>query len=246
MNANQYVLVHGMRRTRSILESWGERPWPVIRSWLVGAALIGLGLLAAVTVAATLIKPDYGFHYGPTLPGGPNLERVLGVMGRNSLVLALHAFACIAGFIAGATLPLTAERHTGLKRLVHEKARPIAFAWVIGVTCFSLFTQTLALGVVGSTISWDLGISVPLLILTALPHALLELTAIFLPLAAWTLASRRGEWDQLLAATLVTVAIAIPMLLVAATWEVYVWPHILHAVGNPALHDPWGHAIAQP
>ena len=66
--------------------------------------------------------------------------------------------------------------------------------------------------------------------LTALPHALLELTAVFLPLAAWTIASRKGEWDQLLAATVVTVAIAIPMLLVAATWEVYVWPHILPAV----------------
>ena len=139
------------------------------------------------------MKPDYGFHYGPTAHGGASPDRVLGVLGRNSLVLALHAFACVAGFIAGATLPLTAERHTGFSRLVHEKARPIAFAWVIGVTCFSLFTQTIALGLVGSTISWDLGISVPLLVLTALPHALLELTAVFLPLAAWTIASRKGR-----------------------------------------------------
>jgi hypothetical protein len=239
MNANQYVLVHGMRRTRSILEGWGENPWPVIRTWFVGAALISLGLLAAVTVAATLLRPDYGFHYGPTAHGGASPDRVLGVLGRNSLVLALHAFACVAGFIAGATLPLTAERHTGLSRMVHEKARPIAFAWVIGVTCFSLFTQTIALGLVGSTISWDLGISVPLLILTALPHALLELTAVFLPLAAWTIASRKGEWDQLLAATFVTVALAIPMLIIAATWEVYVWPHILHAV-TPTQVISWG------
>ena len=67
----------------------------------------------------------------------------------------------------------------------------------------------------------------PVLVLTALPHALLELTAVFLPLAAWTIASRRGEWDQLLAATFVTVTMAIPMLLVSATWEVYVWPYLL-------------------
>ena len=35
-----------------------------------------------------------------------------------------------------------------------------------------------------------------------------------------------------------TVAIAIPMLLVAATWEVYVWPNILHAV-SPDQHMVW-------
>jgi hypothetical protein len=241
MNANEYVLVHGMRRTRSILERWGEQPWPVIRTWLLGAFLIALGLLAGVTLVGSVINPDYGFHYGPTAPGGPAPDRVLGVLGRNSLVLALHAFACVAGFIAGATLPLSAARRKGLSRVVHEKARPIAFAWVIGVTCFSLLTQTLALGLVGSTIAWDVGISVPLLVMTALPHALLELTAVFLPLAAWTIASRKGEWDQLLAATVVTVAIAIPMLLVAATWEVYVWPHILQSVGHPGAHDPWAH-----
>ncbi len=114
--------------------------------------------------------------------------------------------------------------------MIHEKARPIAFGWVIAVTCFSLLTQTIGLGLVGSTIAWDVRLSAPLLVLTALPHALLELTAVFLPLAAWTIASRRGEWDQLLAATMVTVALAIPMLIVAATWEVHIWPYILQAV----------------
>src|SRR3954447_15046845 len=128
MNANQFVVFHGMRQTRSILERWGDDPWPVLRTWLVGAVLIALGLLAAVTVAASVLTPDYGFHYGPTAGGDNSLEKVAGVLGRNSLVLALHAFACVAGFIAGATLPLTAERHTGFARLVHEKARP-APAW---------------------------------------------------------------------------------------------------------------------
>ena len=234
MDANQYAVVHGVRHARSILERWGDDPWPVIRTWLVGALIIAVGLLAGVTVAASLLEPDYGFHYAPTIPRGIELDQVLRVLFRNSLVLALHAFACIAGFIAGATLPLTAARHRGLKRLIHEKARPIAFAWVIGVTCFSLLTQTLGLGLIGATIAWDEHISPALLVVTALPHALLELTAVFLPLAAWTIASRRGAWDQLLAATMVTVAMAIPMLIVAATWEVYVWPYILRAV------SPWG------
>ena len=230
MSANQYVLVHGMRRTRSTLARWGEEPWPVVRSWLLGAFAISVALLTAVVAIGSAVNPDLGFNLIPRRPHGVEAARVLEVMGRNSLVLALHAFACIAGFIAGATLPLSAARRKGLSRVIHEKARPIAFAWVIFVTCFSLITQALGLGITGSTLAYGLGISVPTLVLTTLPHALLELTAVFLPLAAWTLASRRGDWDLLLAATFVTVTMAIPMLLVAATWEVYVWPHILRAV----------------
>lgn len=105
---------------------------------------------------------------------------------------------------------------------------------MVGVTCFSLLTQALTLGVIASTIAFDLELSPGELLLTALPHALIELTAVFLPLAAWTMASRRGEWDQLLAATAVTVVIAIPMLIVSAAWEVHVWPFLLDAA-SPVL-----------
>ena len=132
------------------------------------------------------------------------------ILWRNSLVLALHAFACVAGFIAGASLPLSASKRSGLSRWVHEKARPIALAWVVMVTCFSLVTQTYILGSDGSTLAAQLGISPGTLVLTVIPHALPELVALFLPLAAWTIAGRRDEWNQLLAATFATTAIAIP------------------------------------
>ena len=84
------------------------------------------------------------------------------------------------------------------------------------------------------TLAHSAGVSPALLLLTALPHALLELTAVFLPLAAWTIAGRRDEWDQLLAATFVTVGLAIPMLLVSATWETYVWPYLLRSA-SPSI-----------
>ena len=58
----------------------------------------------------------------------------------------------------------------------------------------------------------------------------MELVALFLPLAAWIIASRRGEWDQLLAATLVTVTIAVPVLFISALWEVFVAPHIVQSL----------------
>jgi uncharacterized membrane protein SpoIIM required for sporulation len=145
-------------------------------------------------------------------------------------VLALHAFACVAGFIAGSSLPLSAAHRSGLSRLVHEKARPIALGWVVLVTCFSLATQAYALGLTGAQLARQVAISPGELVLTVVPHAVPELVALFLPLAAWTIASRRDEWRDLLAATFVTVAIAIPVLVAAATWEVYVWPQILQAV----------------
>jgi hypothetical protein len=46
-------------------------------------------------------------------------------------------------------------------------------------------------------------------------------------------ASRRGEWEDLLAATFVTVAIATPILLATAVLEVTLWPELLRDV------SPW-------
>jgi hypothetical protein len=40
-------------------------------------------------------------------------------------------------------------------------------------------------------------------------------------------ASRRGEWEGLLAATFITVALAVPVLVAAAVWEVYEAPHVM-------------------
>jgi hypothetical protein len=234
MEAKEYAFVHGMARTRSALERWRRDPAPVLGSWFLGALATSIVLLLAVWGIASAVGPDIGIDYFPGNPNDAELDDIAEILGRNSLVLALHAFACVAGFIAGSSLPLSAEKRTGLSRWVHERARPIAFAWVIAVTCFSLLTQAFALGVIGSTIAYDLGLSPGMLLLTALPHALLELTAVFLPLAAWTIASRRDEWGQLLAATMVTVTIAIPMLIVSATWEVHVWPHLLQAA-SPTL-----------
>ena len=132
-------------------------------------------------------------------------------------------------------MPIAAAQRTGFSRWVHVKAGELAILFVCAVTLFSLCTQALYLGFQGSTIAFQLDISRLELILSVLPHALLELTALFLPLAAWLIASRRGEWNQLLAATFVTVLLAIPVLIVAATIEVYVWPHILEAISPVGL-----------
>jgi hypothetical protein len=230
VDVNSYVLAHGVRRTRGALERWNADPWPVLRAWVLVAVGVALVLLTAVWVLASVLQPDLTPISTPGIVRPADAGDVLHILYRNSLVLALHAFACVAGFIAGSSLPLSAERRTGFSRLIHEKARPVAFAWVVAVTCFSLVTQAYVLGSTAATIAHQLHISSGLLVLTALPQALPELTALFLPLAAWTLASRRGEWDDLLAATVATVAIAVPILVCAAVWETYVWPLLLQAV----------------
>ena len=230
MDVNQYALVRGARQTRGALARWNSDPWPLLRGWVAGASAVAAALLLVVGSIASVAQPDLTPISIPGITQPPEAGDVLKILLRNSLVLALHAFACVAGFIAGSSLPLSAERRTGASRWIHEKARPIAFAWVIAVTCFSLATQAYALGSTGATLAYQLHISIAALLLTVLPHALPELTALFLPLAAWTMASRRNEWGSLLAATVVTVAIAVPVLVCTALWETYVWPHLLRAV----------------
>jgi hypothetical protein len=230
MDASSYALVHGVRATRGALSAWRERPWPVLKLWLLGSLIAACLLLLAVWVVA-LLSPSRGVGI-PTHPpfavGGP--VDVAQVLAHNFLVLALHAMACVAGFIAGSSLPLQAEQHQGFVRVLHERGRPLALGFVVCATGFSLCMQAYTLGTSLARIAAGIGAAPGMVIVGLLPHALPELVALFLPLAAWIVASRRGDWDRLLAATLVTVAIAIPVLVIAALWEVYVAPHVLGAL----------------
>jgi hypothetical protein len=231
---NDFVLVRGMRDTRITLRRWNSDPWPVLRSWVLGATVVACGLLGAVMAVASVALADPTPMWIAGISGPAEIDNVAAVLWRNSLVLALHATACVAGFIAGSSLPLVTARQSGISRVVHEKARPIALGWVVLVTCFSLLTQAYVLGSDGATLAGQLDISPGVLVLTVLPHALPELVALFLPLAAWTIASRRDEWHELLAATFATTAIAIPVLVAAATWETYAWPELLQAASPAA------------
>jgi hypothetical protein len=230
--ANQHVFSHGLRETRETIDAWSARPWPVLRAWLALSLAIALTLLAATWFVSGLLTPDITPLHLPGLTSPSEASDLLPILYRNSLVLALHATACVAGFIAGASMPIAAEQRTGFSRWVHVKAGELAILFVCAVTIFSLGTQALYLGFQGSTLAFQLHVSRLELILSVLPHAIPELSALFLPLAAWLIASRRGEWNQLLAATFVTVAIAIPTLVVAASIEVYVWPHILRQLSD--------------
>jgi Stage II sporulation protein M len=236
MDASAYAFTHGVRHTRETLREWHAHPERVLARWVAGAALAAAGLLLAVWAIASL---GHGHEQvvvlrPPFAVGG--LDDVLDVLRRNMLVLALHAMACVAGFIAGSSLPLQVEGRTGASRWLHEHGGRVAIGFVACATAFSLSAQAYLLGRTLGGVAAFLRVSPGMLLLGVLPHAIPELIALFLPLAAWIIASRRGEWEQLLAATVVTVAIAVPVLLIAAFVEVYVSPHLFTALTH--IHPP--------
>ncbi len=231
MQTSDLVLVRGLASTRATLDAWNERPGPVVGRWLAASLAIALVLLGSVWLVAMVSTPDPSVSF---LGNGqsPGIGQVLHVIGRNALVLALHAMACVAGFIAGSSLPLEAQQRTGAWRWVHEKAGPLAIAFVICATMFSLVTQAFVLGAGAASLAARLDIGPGLLLIGLLPHALPELVALFLPLAAWIIASHQKDWHELLAATVVTVLLAAPVLIAAAFVEVYVSPGVLRSIAG--------------
>jgi hypothetical protein len=221
------ALVRGLDDTRATLARWSRDPWPALRGWLAGALTITVSLLAAVAAIASLSTPDATPIVLPGLNAPADLAAVAEVLRRNALVLALHGFACVAGFIAGSSLPQEAERYSGALRRIHDLAGPLAIAFVGVATAFSLITQAYVLGGAASTLAAQGAMHPVLLLVGLLPHAVPELVALFLPLAAWMIASRRGTWHELLAATVATCGLAVPVLVVAAFVEVYVSPDLI-------------------
>jgi hypothetical protein len=231
VQTEQLALVQGWDDTKATLATWRRRPAAILGPWAAASLVVAVGLLLATWGVAAVTRPEFGMtlaYAGVTRPA--HLSDYGFVLFRNALVLALHALACLAGFIAGSSLPKAADGHTGLYRRAHDVARPFAIAFVTAATVFSLGTQAYILGSDASTMAhqWHLSPAELLAILSL--HAVPELTALFLPLAAWSLASRRKRWEELLAATFVTVAIAVPMLLTAAAIEVWVTPRVLLAL----------------
>ena len=227
MNGHELAVVRGWADTRATLRGWNATPWPVLRRWLALSLGICVALLAAVLLIASFATPD---ATGMLLPGvntAAGWDDVGSVLFRNSLVLALHSLACLAGFIAKSSLPIEAASYRGRWRQVHDFAGPAAIAFVTGATLFSLGTQAFVLGGGLSTLAWQLYMSPSELLAVLSLHAVPELVALFLPLAAWLVAARAGAWEQLMAATIVTTALALPVLGVAALVEVFVTPRLL-------------------
>ena len=232
MRSEELALVQGWDDTKRTLVRWNARPSIVLRPWALGSLAVAVLVLTATWAVAVLTVPDPRGAAFPGVTHRAELADFAYVLFRNGLVLALHALACLAGFMAGSSLPQVAQGYSGVWRRVHELAGPLAIAFVAAATLFSLATQAYILGGGASSLASQLGVAPLVLIVGLLPHALPELFALFLPLAAWTIASRARRWEELLAATFVTTAIAVPILVISAAVEVWVSPRLILALAG--------------
>ena len=125
-------------------------------------------------------------------------------------MLALHAMACVAGFIAGSSLPIAATGYTGWWRRVHDHAGRLAMAFVAAATLFSLATQAYALGADAADLADAHGVSPRAA--AGRPAAARAARAVrAVPTAGrWLPREPPRAWHELLAATFVTTAIAVP------------------------------------
>lgn len=229
MQTERMALVAGWRDTRSALASWRRTPGRVIGAWASVSFVIGVALLVATWLVAHYLAPAPEWIVW-SFNGPRSAEAALHIFGRNALVLVMHGFICVAGYMATTSLPIVAEGYSGVHRRLHLAARPVTIAFVVIVTMGSFGLQAWTLGGAAPGIALAYGVSTSELLVLVSPHALLELTAVFLPLGAWLVLARRGRFDQLLAASIYATALALPVLAIASVVEEYVTPALIHSV----------------
>jgi hypothetical protein len=225
---NRELLHAGLSETRDTLRLWRRSPRDVL-AWLPRSAAIGCSLLVCTVIVSQFVHVSPGDEYLPigTLePAGFSDWRY--VMLRNSIVLALHALVAVAVYLARRSIPQTMHLRSGINRFVHERVGSLAMIAVFAATAFSVGLQSIEGGLSAAEVALAAHRPAWLVTVCFLPHALIELTAIFLPLAACLTLVRAERHNQLLAAAAVATAIAIPMLLFAATIETWVTPTLVY------------------
>src|SRR3954467_11432798 len=113
IRSEELALVQGWAATRRTLERWNQRRRPVLGAWTAGALLVAVALLAATWFIAVGTTPDPARVSWPGLSRPAEFADYVYLLERNGLVLALHALACVAGFMAGGSPAGGAAGHRG-------------------------------------------------------------------------------------------------------------------------------------
>lgn len=158
----------------------------------------------------------------------------------NMLVLGVHFFACVGTYLINKRVNYFLERRLSQEEIIakleegeeidftsreqqisHQVGR-LSLVMIASLVVFSITRQIIILSTNIAAASESLDISVTTLMARAALHAFLELTAIFLPLAADLILSKKGRWQELLAGAWFSLAIAVPVLLLTAAIETWV------------------------
>ena len=234
MSVNDLVLVQGMARHQA-------RPAALERAPVADAAALGDAQPAdRLRAARRGLRDREADHARPhQLPDpGLQLRRRRSTTTWRSSTATRSCSPCTRwpawpGFMAGSSLPLSASKRSGVSRWVHEKAGPLAIGFVICATTFSLCTQAYVIGGGAAAIAAQLGTSPGILLLALVPHALPELFALFLPLAAWIVASRAGPVAGPAGRDLRDGRDLGADAAGGAAIEIWVSPHLLDAIAEP-------------
>jgi hypothetical protein len=222
------ALEAGLSDVRESFARWNRNVGAIVRVWMGTSLLVGIALLLATWGVSTRVDGDgAAAAANATFTHDETFRHAAHLFSRNALVLAMHALICVAGYMALNSMPLLAAGYTGWKRRIHLAAGPIAIAFVTLMTISSFTMQAWSLGTAAPGIAAAYGLETWELLLRVAPHALPELTAVFLPLGAWLVLAARRQHSELLAASVLATAVAIPLLVIATIVEEWIAPILL-------------------
>jgi hypothetical protein len=207
--------------TRQALASWLRRPSQLLPWVGLSAIVSAILLLATYIVSITTTADPTG---GALIAADPSARwgDFVFVLGRNFTVLLLHLMVCFATYLVRRSIPIQADEMTGVQGWIHRHAQRPALIMVIALTIFSILQQALNLGHGLASVATQGQHGEAGILLRLLPHAVPELIAVFLPLAAVVWLEAKDRNRDLLAAVAACTVVAVPVIVVSAWIEVAV------------------------
>lgn len=199
-----------------------------IGKWLVVAFGISIVMLMIVAITAALLPsfPGTGSNYAITLEN-PQTELVKSIIIGNSLVLALHFFAAYIGVLVSKSRDKKNLKPVSRFQELPSWVAKGALIYALAATAFSVVLQATSIGFVARETADALSISVPELMISLLPHAVLELTGIFLPLGLFLVQAKRKALENIAPWILTSLVLGFAMIVVAAYIEVFLTRHLI-------------------
>lgn len=226
-------------------------PRSEVLHWFALSFAIACLMLVGVWISGTFLPEDPSEGASSLLLGDYSLghhmtqaEEFKRVFGRNLLVLLLHFFCCMIGaIISREHKPLTGrwKKFAPLHQELPKWVADLSLAYAFTITLASIAIQTTGLGFVMADMSAYSGLPPWEMTLLILPHAPLELTAVFLPLALFIIQARRDDLRPLGTWVWQSFFIALPLIALAASIEVSVTPYLftkaIDANGGLPMHQ---------